>query len=141
MKGGRVGVCEDLSVPGHPGIFVIGDAAHVEHEGRRAPRRRAGREAAGRLRREGHQLARGRTSGARPFRYRDKGNLATVGRSFAVVDLPRVRFSGLFAWLTWLAVHIVYLIGFRNRMLVLIEWAWSYFTFQRSARIISREDD
>jgi NADH dehydrogenase len=141
MKGGRVAVLEDLSVPGHPGIFVIGDAAHVEHDGRALPG------VAPVAKQQGTYVARvisSRVAGLPapgPFRYRDKGNLATVGRSFAVVELPRVRFSGLFAWLTWLAVHILYLIGFRNRVVVLIEWAWAFFTFQRSARIITRADD
>lgn len=71
-----------------------------------------------------------------PFRYRDKGTLATVGRAFAVVDIGPLRFTGLLAWLTWIAVHIMYLIGFRNRLLVLIQYAWAYLTFQPGARII-----
>ena len=139
-KGGRVPVAADLSLPGDPGVFVIGDAAHVEHDGRPLPgvapvAKQQGAYVAG--------VIRSRACGKRPpapFRYRDKGNLATVGRSFAVVELRRLKVSGFFAWLTWLAVHIVYLIGFRNRLLVIFEWAWAYLTYQRSARIISRTD-
>jgi NADH dehydrogenase len=72
-----------------------------------------------------------------PFRYRDKGQLAVIGRGRAVADLKRLRAGGFLAWLLWLFVHIVYLIGFRNRVLVMLEWAWSYLTFQRGARIIT----
>ena len=73
----------------------------------------------------------------KPFRYWNKGNLATVGRSFAVADWGKMRLSGLIAWLTWIVVHIYYLIGFRNRVVVLFEWAWAYVTFQRGARLIT----
>jgi NADH dehydrogenase len=77
-----------------------------------------------------------------PFQYRDYGNLATIGRMAGVVDLGRVRFSGVLAWWFWLTAHLFFLIGFRNRVLVLIEWAWSYFSYQRGARIIlGRKDD
>jgi NADH dehydrogenase len=71
-----------------------------------------------------------------PFVYRDKGQLATIGRSRAIVELGRLRFAGLFAWLLWIAVHIYYLTGFKNRLLVVIQWAWSYLTFRRGARLI-----
>jgi NADH dehydrogenase len=74
-----------------------------------------------------------------PFRYRDKGDLATIGRGFAVADLRSIQLSGLLAWLVWVVVHIAYLIGFRNRLLVLIQWAWSYLTFQPGAQIIPEE--
>jgi NADH dehydrogenase len=74
-----------------------------------------------------------------PFRYRNTGNLATVGRAFAVVDLGPLRFTGKLAWVLWLAAHIVYLIGFRNRLLVLFQWAWAYVTYQRSAQLITCE--
>jgi NADH:ubiquinone reductase (H+-translocating) len=137
VHGGRVRVADDLSVPGHPEIFVIGDAAWCEQDGRPLPgiapvAIQQGRHVA--------RVIRSRASGEAvpPFRYRDKGNLATVGRSFAVAELRGLRFSGVTAWVLWLLVHVVSLIGFRNRLLVLIEWAWAYFTFQRSARIISR---
>jgi NADH dehydrogenase len=75
-----------------------------------------------------------------PFRYRDYGNLATIGRLAAVVDLHGFRFSGLLAWWFWLAAHIFFLIGFRNRIIVLIDWAWAYFSYQRNARIILDRD-
>jgi NADH dehydrogenase len=75
----------------------------------------------------------------KPFRYRDKGQLAVIGRGRAVADMKRVRFSGFFAWLIWIFVHIFFLIGFRNRVIVLFEWGWSYFTYQRGARVIVGE--
>jgi NADH dehydrogenase len=77
---------------------------------------------------------------SRPFRYRDYGNLATIGRMAAVVDLGRLRFSGTLAWLFWLFAHVFFLIGFRNRLVVMGEWIWSYFTYQRHARIILGRD-
>jgi len=77
-----------------------------------------------------------RGEAARPFRYRDYGNLATIGRMAAVVDLGRLKFSGLLAWWFWLAAHIFFLIGFRNRIVVMLDWAWSYWSYQRNARII-----
>jgi NADH dehydrogenase len=77
----------------------------------------------------------------RPFRYRDKGQLAVIGRGRAVADIGRLHFSGFVAWLTWIFVHIFFLIGFRNRIIVLMEWAWSYLTFQRGARLITGEGD
>lgn len=136
-KAGRVPVGPDLSIAGHPEVFVLGDAAHVEQNGRPLPG------IAPVAMQQGRYLARviaARVSAAAPpppFRYVDKGNLATVGRSFAVAEVGRLRLSGWLAWVLWLVVHIIYLIGFRNRVLVVIEWAWAYVTFQRSARIIS----
>jgi NADH dehydrogenase len=76
-----------------------------------------------------------------PFRFHDKGQLAVIGRGRAVADLGRLRFGGFVAWLIWIFVHIAYLIGFRNRIIVLMEWGWSYFTFQRGARLITGEVD
>ena len=76
-----------------------------------------------------------------PFHYHDKGNLATVGRSYAIVDMWRLHLTGLLAWLMWLAVHIYFLIGFRNRFVALFQWAWTYFTFARGARLITFEED
>jgi NADH dehydrogenase len=75
-----------------------------------------------------------------PFRYRDKGSLATIGRAAAVADLGFVRLSGFPAWFSWLAIHIFFLIGFRNRILVMLEWAWAYVTYQRGARLITGRD-
>ncbi len=137
----RVKVGPDLSVPGHPEIFVLGDTAFVpDPDGKPLPgvapvAMQQGRYVADRIRArvEGH-------GGFPPFRYRDKGNLATVGRSFAIADFGRMSFGGFFAWLIWIVVHIVYLIDFQNRMLVLTQWAWSWFTFHRGARLIVREE-
>jgi NADH:ubiquinone reductase (H+-translocating) len=137
---GRVKVEPDLTVPGHPNIFVIGDTACVIQNGKPLPglspvalqeARYVAAVIADRVAGKAHP---------RPFRYFDKGTLATVGRSFAVVDIGPIRFTGLLAWLTWIAVHIFFLIGFRNRLLVLIQYAWAYFTYQQGARIILSED-
>jgi NADH:ubiquinone reductase (H+-translocating) len=133
---GRVKVNPDLSLPGHPEIFVIGDAASLAGEsGIPLPAvapvaMQQGRYVAERI----EDLHRSKSTP--PFRYKDKGNLATVGRSFAIADFGRLRLSGFPAWLLWLAVHIFYLIGFRNRLLVLIQWAWAYIRYQPGARLI-----
>jgi NADH dehydrogenase len=131
-RAGRVPVEADLSLPGDRSVFVVGDLAIVSGVPGVAPAAmQMGRHAAGMIRAdlEGEP----RTA----FRYRDKGSLATIGRARAVADLGRVRFGGFLAWVAWLAVHIFYLIGFRNRALVLASWAWSYLTFRRGARIIT----
>ena len=133
---GRVIVEPDLSVPGHPEIFVIGDLANFAHQGGAplpgvAPvAMQQGRYVARTI--EGDLAGRSR----QPFVYRDKGQLATIGRSRAIVEIGRLRFAGLFAWLLWIAVHIYYLTGFKNRLLVVIQWAWSWLTFRRGARLI-----
>lgn len=134
-RAGRVLVEPDLSVPGHPEIFVIGDLATVECNGKQVPgvaqgAIQGGRHTAKNLVRE----LRGKER--LPFRYNDKGSMATVGRSKAVVDMGRFKFSGFFAWLFWWMIHVVFLIGFRNRVLVMFHWAWSWLTFQRGARLI-----
>jgi NADH dehydrogenase len=135
-RAGRVNVQPDLSIAGHPEVFVIGDLAHVEQaSGRQVPgiapaAKQMGAHAAAAIR------ARLRGETANPFRYRDYGNLATIGRMAAVVDLGRLKFSGLIAWWFWLAAHIFFLIGFRNRIVVMLDWAWSYWSYQRNARII-----
>lgn len=135
-RAGRVIVERDLALPGHPNIFVIGDTASVTEQGKPLPgvapvAMQQGVFVAETIRR---RLA-GNTV-KKPFHYRDKGNLATVGRSFAIADLGIIKLSGFVAWVTWLIVHIFYLIGFRNRMLVILQWAWAYFTHQRGARLI-----
>jgi NADH dehydrogenase len=138
---GRVVVDPDCTVQGHPEIFVLGDAACFDHqEGGPLPGLspvaiQMGRYAAKTIRRDLAGRAR------RPFHYRDKGQLAVIGRGRAVADIGRFHFSGFFAWLTWIFVHIFFLIGFRNRIIVLMEWAWSYLTFQRGARLITGEGD
>ncbi|MBI5718427.1 MAG: NAD(P)/FAD-dependent oxidoreductase [Burkholderiales bacterium] len=138
-RAGRVKVRPDLSLPGHPEVFVAGDLASlVQPDGRPVPgiapaAKQMGRHVAHVLR---ARLA-GRPAGsAGPFVYRDYGNLATIGRMAAVVDLRGLRISGLLAWWFWLAAHVFFLIGFRNRLLVLLNWAWAYWTYQRHARIV-----
>ena len=137
---GRVRVNPDLTLPGHPEIFVIGDTACVIQDEKPLPgvapvALQQGKYVAKSILRQLNGRPR-----LKPFQYFNKGNLATVGRSFAIADFGKFQVSGLFAWLTWLVVHIYYLIGFKNRLLVLIEWAWAYFTFQRGARLIPEVD-
>ena len=136
-RAGRVPVEPDLSVPGHPEVLVIGDLATLsDGSGRPLPGLapvaiQQGRAAAQNVLR---RLA-GRPTV--PFRYRDKGSMATIGRAAAVAAIGRLRLSGLPAWLAWVFVHIMFLIGFRNRFLVLFEWAWAYASWQRGARLIT----
>ena len=138
-RAGRVIVQPDLSVPGHPEIFVAGDLASLQYDGKPVP---GVAHAAKQMGRHVAQAIRARLQGRAPvpFRYRDFGNLATIGRMAAVVDLHGFRFSGLLAWWFWLAAHVFFLIGFRNRMVVMIDWAQAYWSYQRSARIILGAD-
>jgi NADH dehydrogenase len=134
-RAGRVRVQADLTVPGQPSVFVMGDLAALEQDGRPVPgvapaAIQMGDHAAANIRR----AVRGEPLVA--FRYRDKGSLATIGRSRAVAVIGRWRLSGFLAWITWLTVHIFFLIGFRNRFVVLFTWAWAYLTYDRSARLI-----
>lgn len=129
---GRAMVDESLTVPGHPEIFILGDAAFVEGVPGVAPAAmQQGRYAARAIR------ARLGGSSPEPFRFRNKGTLATIGRARAVADFPWVRFSGFPAWAAWLGIHIWFLIGVRNPFVVFVSWAWSYVTFRRGARIIT----
>ncbi|HZR79755.1 MAG TPA: NAD(P)/FAD-dependent oxidoreductase [Candidatus Binatia bacterium] len=135
-RGGRVRVAPDLSLPGHPEVFVVGDLCAIECDGKPVPgvapaAMQQGRHAAENVLRLVAQKP------TEPFRYVDKGSLATIGRKAAVAEVFGLRLSGLTAWFAWLAIHIFFLIGFRNRLLVLIEWAWAYVTFQRGARLIT----
>ncbi len=140
-RAGRVAVEPDLTVPGMPEIFVAGDLATLRQaDGKPVPgvapaAKQMGNHVAATVR---DRLA-GRAS--RPFRYRDWGNLATIGRRAAIVDLGKLRFSGFLAWSFWLTAHIFFLIGFRNRVVVLLDWAVAYWTYQRNARIIVGRDD
>ncbi len=133
---GRVKVQPDLTVPGHSNIFVIGDTAQATENGKELPG------LAPVALQEGKFVAASiidRVAGKKPpqkFHYFDKGTLATVGRAFGVVDIGPIHFTGLLAWITWVLVHIAFMIGFRNRLIVLFQYAWAYFTFQRGARII-----
>jgi NADH dehydrogenase len=137
---GRVAVQADLSLPGHPEVFVIGDMANYSHQGGKplpglAPvAMQQGSYVA--------DLIQRRLRGAAPltFRYRDRGTMATIGRCAAVAEVGGLRFSGLFAWLIWLFVHILYLIEFQNRILVMFQWGWNFFTRNRAARLITGED-
>jgi len=132
-RAGRVNVEPDLSVAGHPEVFVVGDLAALEGVPGIAPAaKQMGRHAALNIRRS----LKGEPRFA--FRYRDYGQLATIGRNAAVAMMGRLRLSGYPAWLMWLAAHIYFLINFRNRLMVMIDWAWSYWTYRRYARIILR---
>lgn len=135
-KAGRVLVEPDLTVPGHPEVFVIGDAAHVVCGGRTVPGVAPAAMQQGRS--AGRNIGRALAGKARvPFDYFNKGDVATIGRHKAVADFGRLRMTGRFAWWLWLTIHIMYLIGFRNRVTVLIEWAYAYFTYQRGVRLIT----
>jgi NADH:ubiquinone reductase (H+-translocating) len=135
-RAGRVHVGPDLSVPGRPEIFVAGDLAAIENDGRPVPG--VAPAAIQQGRHVAHAIRAELRSTSRPvFRYHDRGSLATIGRARAVADLPRLRFDGWPAWMAWLLIHVFFLIGFRNRVFVLLSWAWNYVTFKRGARIIT----
>ena len=137
-RAGRVIVEPDLSVPGHPGVFVAGDLASFTHQtGKPLPgvaqvAKQEGRHAAANVAR---LIAGDKTT---PFRYIDPGNMATIGRNNAIADFGFLRVSGYLGWLIWLFVHILFLIGFRNRLSVMLQWAAAYLTYQRSVRLITR---
>ena len=136
---GKARVLPDLSAPGYPDVFVIGDAATLMQDGKPLPG------LAPVALQQGKYIAKlisDRVRGKRetaPFRYYDKGNLATVGRAFAIAEFDNGKFrsTGFVAWILWLVVHIYYLIGYRNRLVVVLEWAWAYLTFQRGVRLIT----
>lgn len=137
---GRVRVRPDLSIPGHSNIYVIGDLAALDEDGRPVPgvapaAIQMGKHVAANIARS----VRGDRS--EDFHYVDKGSLATIGRAAGVADFGRLRISGVFAWFAWLTVHIFFLIGFRNRFLVLIQWAWAYVTYRRGARLITGDPE
>lgn len=143
-RAGRVPVQPDLTLPGHPEVFVIGDlAAAKDEEGKMLPgvapvAIQQGKFVAKLIREELQSKVRTGPPKSRPvFHYWDKGSLATIGRAAAVAQFGRFHISGYLAWLSWLFVHILFLIGFRNRLLVFIQWAWSYVTYERSARLIT----
>jgi NADH dehydrogenase len=135
---GRVKIQPDLNLPGHPEIFVIGDMTYLEQDGKPLPgvaqvAIQQGQHVARQILRqlENQPLV--------PFRYHDPGNMATIGRSSAVADLGWLKLSGFLAWVVWLVIHIINLIGFRNRISVLVQWIWNYFTYARSVRLIVGE--
>ena len=136
-RSGRVVVEPHLSLPGHPEILVIGDLAHFSHQGGKPlpgiaqPAIQQGRYVAKVIQ---HRL---RGKSLEPFHSFDQGTMATIGRAAAVADLRWVRLSGLPAWLVWLFIHLMYIVEFQNRLLVFLQWAWNYYTFSRSARLIT----
>jgi NADH dehydrogenase len=135
-RAGRIIVGPDLTIPGRPNIYVVGDLAAVIQDGNPVPgvapaAMQMGRYVADRIRGRSTKL----------FRYRDKGSLATIGRSAGVADFGWIRFSGFPAWAAWLSIHIFFLIGFQNRLLVMIQWAWNYVSRNRSARLIVKYDE
>jgi NADH dehydrogenase len=141
---GRVKVKPDLSVPGYPEVFAIGDMALVlGADGKPVPgvspaAMQMAKHVAKLIERE---LVPGKKPSRPPFQYRDKGSMATIGRSAAVAKMGRLEFSGFPAWLAWLGVHLIFLIGFRNKLAVLLQWAYAYFTYKRGARIITGLSD
>jgi len=136
-KAGRVIVAPDLTVPEHPEVFVTGDlASATRHNGQPVPGVAPAAIQMGKF--AARQIKRSVAGKPRQkFEYLDKGSLATIGRSRAVADIGKLHISGYFAWLAWLFVHLLFLIGFRNRLFVMIEWAWAYLTFNHSARLIT----
>lgn len=140
-RAGRVKVEPDLSLPGHPEIFVIGDLACLIQDGKQVPgvapaAMQAGKYVARLL----QQKLQNPQFKATAFHYLDKGSMATIGRSLAVVQVGKLHFSGLLAWLMWLFIHILYLVEFTNRLMVLMQWGWNYLSRNRSARLITGEN-
>ena len=140
-RGGRLVVEPDLSLPGRPEVFAVGDiAATPDHDGTplpqvAAPAMQGGRHVARQIMRR----VEGRPT--EPFRYRDKGQMATIGRHDAVTELANGwRLSGPIGWASWLALHLVYLMGFRNRINVFVDWSWNYLTYDRASRILRETD-
>jgi NADH dehydrogenase len=136
-QAGRIRVEPDCTVPGHPEIFVIGDLANFTHQTDK-PLPGVAQPAI----QEGHYVAKAilrrlRGEDRKPFHYFDKGNLAVIGRGAAVADLNWLRLSGFPAWLIWIFIHLLYIVEFQNRLLIFLQWAWFYFTFDRSARLIT----
>jgi NADH dehydrogenase len=144
-RAGRVLVQPDLSIPGHPNVFVVGDLAALPDEnGKMLPgvasvAIQEGKAVADNIARDLDSQP--QSQPRRNFRYNDKGSLATIGRAAAVAQFGKFELSGYFAWLAWLFIHILFLIGFRNRLIVMIQWAWSYLTYERGARLITGSDD
>jgi NADH dehydrogenase len=140
-RAGRVQVLDDLSLPGHPESFVVGDLAGIaQADGKPVP---GVAPAAKQMGRHVGTTIRARLRGSderQPFRYRDDGSLATIGRMAAVAQFGRLKLSGFPAWVVWLLAHIYFLIGFRNRLVVMLDWAWAYWSHQRHARIVSGDD-
>ncbi|HKQ39665.1 MAG TPA: FAD-dependent oxidoreductase, partial [Verrucomicrobiae bacterium] len=151
-RGGRIVVNPDLSVPGHPEVFAIGDIATVPHkDGKPVPwvspaAMQMARHVARIIEDELEWVGRGVPGEPPPrperpaFKYWDKGTMATIGRSAAVALIGKVKLTGYIAWLAWLFIHLVFLVGLRSKFIVLFNWAYSYFTYKRGARIITAAD-
>ena len=138
-KAGRVPVGPDLSIAGHPEILVIGDLAAFLQDGKQLPG------VAPTAIQQGEYAAkliqkRLRNEKTKPFHYFDKGSLATIGRNSAVAQIGPLKFSGILAWLAWLFIHLLYIVEFENRMLIVVQWAYDYFTYNRGARLITGTD-
>lgn len=136
---GRVMIEKDLSIPGYPEVFVLGDQAHLDENGSPLPGLapvaiQQGKHAAKNIIRKLQNLE------TLPFKYYDKGSMATIGRKKAVLQFNTIQFGGFFAWMAWLFIHIYYLIGFKNRFIVFFQWAWSYITLKRGARLIVNKE-
>jgi NADH dehydrogenase len=138
--GGRIAVGPDLSIPGHPEIFVIGDAAACSQDGTLLPGQCPVAMQQGWYMKKAI-AARLKGETAPLFHYTDKGTMATIGRKSAVADLGFVRFGGVLAWFAWLFLHLLYLVTFRSRVSVAMQWAFQYFSFNRGARIIGKYSD
>jgi NADH dehydrogenase len=137
-RAGRVVVEQDCSVSGQPNVFVIGDAASFVPEGAQQALPGVSPVAMQQGRFVARQIARSVAGASRQrFRYVDKGSMATIGRSRAVAQIGKLHLSGFLAWMAWLVVHIFYLIDFRNRLVVLLDWAWAYFAYRRGSRLIT----
>jgi NADH dehydrogenase len=139
-RGSRVPVDPTLQLPGHPGVYVVGDLAWLEQAGKPVPMLAAV------AMQEGTHAGRNillmlQGKPPRPFRFKDPGTLATIGRNQAVAHIGRFQFTGFVAWFVWLFVHLMNLVGFRNRIMVLINWMWDYFLYERGVRIITRRDE
>jgi NADH:ubiquinone reductase (H+-translocating) len=139
-RAGRILVEPDLSIPGHPEVFAVGDVAHVEIEpGQLAPglapvAMQEGRAAARNILASVHGRPR------EPFRYHDKGMMATIGKHRAIVQTRHFKLDGYLAWIAWLLIHVFYLVGFRNRTSVFLQWVWSYLFSKRGSRLITSHD-
>jgi NADH dehydrogenase len=139
QAGGRIPVAADLTLPGHPEVFVIGDMAYLEQDGAALPMTAP---VAMQMGIHAGKVILAREHGAilAPFRYRDKGSMATIGRNAAVASAFGLNFRGYLAWLVWLLLHLYYLIGFRNRIVVMLNWVWYYWFHERQVRLITRRE-
>jgi NADH dehydrogenase len=137
-RAGRIQVANDLTIPGHPEIFVVGDLVHLIQDGKLVP---GVAPAAIQMGKYAARSIENRLKGEKvePFHYWDKGSLATIGRNHAVAQIGRLQFSGYLAWLAWLFIHLLYIVEFENRLLIVVQWAYDYFTHNRGARLITGE--